>query len=155
VTPEALARLHAAVFSVPRPWSAAEFAALLDGPGVFLLTADRGARASPPQGSDGPPGFLLGRALAGEAEVLTLAVAPDARRRGIGAGLVAAGLARAAEMGAAMVFLEVAADNAPALGLYRAAGFAEAGRRPGYYLRADGTRTDAILMRHGPLPGPA
>jgi len=133
VTPEALARLHAACFTTPRPWSAAEFAALLDGPGVFLLTH--------------PQGFALGRALAGEAELLTLAVDPAARRRGIGRELLAAFEAGARDQRATEAFLEVAADNAAGCALYRAAGYSEAGRRPGYYQAPDGAKIGALVLR--------
>lgn len=133
MTPAALARLHAECFTVPRPWSAAEFAGLLDGPGVFLLT-------------EGDAGFLMGRALAGEAELLTVAVAPAARRRGLGARLVARFLAEARARGAQSAFLEVAAGNAAARALYAAAGFAEAGRRRGYYRGPGGQAEDALVL---------
>lgn len=130
--PARLAALHAECFTTPRPWSAAEIADMLDMPGTFLL--------------DAPDGFLVGRALAGEAEILTLAVAPRARRHGIARGLVAAFLDRARGAGAATAFLEVAADNAAARALYAAAGFAETGRRPRYYRRPDGTAADALVL---------
>jgi ribosomal-protein-alanine N-acetyltransferase len=127
-----MAALHAASFVVPRPWSAAEFAALLADPAVFRV-AD-------------PGGFALGRAVAGEAELLTLAVAPGMRRQGIGARLLAAFEARAAAAGAAEAWLETAADNAAARALYAAAGWQERGRRRGYFRRGDGTATDAVVM---------
>lgn len=135
MTPEALADLHAAVFRVPRPWSAAEFAAFLND-GVSFLLVEAG-------------GVLLGRAVAGEAELLTLAVAPDRQRSGIGGRLVAAFLAEARARGAVQAFLEVAADNAAAIGLYRRAGFAEVGLRRGYYAGANGARIDALVFAQG------
>lgn len=135
MTPEALARLHAAAFTMPRPWSAAEFRALLDSPGVFLA-------------GDGE-GFVLGRALAGEAELLTLAVHPAARRRGQGRRWLNAFEAEARARGAEEALLEVAADNAAALALYHSAGWREAGRRPRYYRPAQGPRIDALLLRKG------
>lgn len=127
-----LARIHGESFTVPRPWSATEIEAMLATSGTFLVVK--------------PDGFVIGRALAGEAELLTLAVAPPARCRGLGAALVAAFLDRAAAAGAERAFLEVAADNAAARALYARAGFAEAGRRPGYYRRPDGGATDALLL---------
>lgn len=132
MTPEALAALHAACFTVPRPWTVAEFAELLARADTFLLQE--------------PAGFLLGRALAGEAELLTLAVASEARRQGTGARLVAQFLAEAAARGADSAFLEVAEDNMAARALYARAGFAPAGRRRGYYRHKDGTTTDALVM---------
>lgn len=134
MTPEALARLHARAFTgVPRPWGAAEFAALLAAPGVQLVTLEAG--------------FALIRAVAGEAELLTIAVAPEARRRGRGRVLLAGAEARAAGAGASEMYLEVAADNAAARALYAAAGYAVAGQRRGYYRSAEGASVDALVLR--------
>ncbi|MBW6505802.1 MAG: GNAT family N-acetyltransferase [Rhodobacteraceae bacterium] len=134
MTPAALAALHAACFTTPRPWSAAEFASLLVLPGVFLLGDSRG--------------FVLGRAAAGEAELLTLAVAPALRRQGLGRALLAAFEAAAQAEGAGVAYLEVAAANAPARALYAAAGWREAGRRRGYYqLPGSGTDDALVLAR--------
>ena len=139
---EALAALHAAAFDAP--WNAAALAELLAQPGA-ILAAEPGE------------GFILLRAAADEAEVLTLAVRPEARRRGLGGRLVETGVARAAAMGAERVFLEVADDNAAALALYARHGFREVGRRRRYYARPDGTRRDALLLAlnlTGRLPSP-
>lgn len=133
MTPEALAALHARCFTTPRPWAAAEFAALLADPLAFLLV-------------EGDAGFLLGRAVAGEAELLTIAVAPEARRRGLGRKLVARFLYQARLRAAERAFLEVAAGNAAALRLYHAAGFVESGRRRGYYAGPDGQSGDALVL---------
>ncbi len=138
MTPADLARLHALAFVVPRPWSAGEFAGLTARADTILI-------------GDGD-GFLLGRVIADEAELLTLAVAPEARRRGIGAALVGAFLARSAERGAATAFLEVAADNAAAIALYSAAGFARTGLRKGYFRHPEGRPIDALIMARA-LPG--
>ncbi|KEO52683.1 GNAT family N-acetyltransferase [Thioclava pacifica] len=129
---EALAALHRACFTTPRPWSEEEFSALLKNPGVFLLEETHG--------------FLLGRVIAGEAELLTLAVAPGARRHGVGRRLVEgfADAARARE--AVSAFLEVAADNTPARALYAATGWTESGRRKAYYRTPDGSRIDALVL---------
>jgi [ribosomal protein S18]-alanine N-acetyltransferase len=133
VTPEVLAALHARCFQTPPPWSAADFAGFLSDPLAFLLV-------------EGDAGFLLGRAVAGEAEVLTLAVAPDARRRGLGRKLVARFLYQARLRGAESAFLEVSAENAPAIALYESAGFAKAGLRRGYYQTPEGQRIDALVL---------
>ena len=127
---ERLAVLHATAFDTP--WDAAAFDTLLGQTGVFAVeTAD---------------GFILMRAVADEAEILTLAVRPDARRGGQGTRLVAEGAASASTLGVDRVFLEVADDNAPARALYARAGFSEVGRRPRYYARPDGSRADALLL---------
>lgn len=131
----ALAAVHARAFD--HPWSGGDIAELMASPGGFALVADEGALS----------GFILCRAIAGEAEILTLAVDPAFRRQGLARALVeaAAGIARAAE--ADVMFLEVSAENLPAVGLYEGAGFVRAGVRRGYYdLGAAGT-ADAIVMR--------
>ena len=91
-------------------------------------------------------GYLIGRAVAGEAEILTLAVEPDARRRGFGTLLVQRFLAQARNRAATSAFLEVAANNTPAIALYLQAGFAEVGRRRGYYEQAGHPATDALVF---------
>lgn len=133
MTPEALAALHARCFRSPPPWSAADFAGFLTDPLAFLLV-------------EGDAGFLLGRAVAGEAELLTLAVAPEARRLGVGRKLVARFLYQAQLRGADRAFLEVKADNAPAIALYESSGFVPAGRRRAYYREPDGSRSDALVL---------
>ncbi len=134
MTPAALAALHGRSFSTPRPWSEGEFADLLADPLAFLLV-------------EGDAGLLLGRAVAGEAELLTLAVAPEARGRGLGLRLVMRFLYQARLRGADTAFLEVAADNTPARMVYDRAGFTVAGRRKAYYRLPDGRAVDAIVMR--------
>lgn len=133
MTPEALAALHARCFRSPPPWSAADFAGFLTDPLAFLLV-------------EGDAGFLLGRAVAGEADLLTLAVAPEARRLGVGRKLVARFLYQAQLRGADRAFLEVKAGNAPAIALYESSGFVPAGRRRAYYREPDGSRSDALVL---------
>lgn len=132
-TPEALAQIHAACFpSHPRAWSAAEIADLAQARGSFLLSR--------------PAGFLLGRVIADEAELLTLAVDPSARRRGLGRQLLLEFHAEATRLGAAHAFLEVASDNPPALALYLNHGWQRAGQRRSYY--APGV--DALILSRDP-----
>ena len=141
----ALADVHATSFDAP--WTAPALAALLDSPGVFALGAqDETASLA---------GFILMRAIADEAEVLTLAVAPAFRRRGLGGDLLEAGLVLAALQGAESVFLEVAEDNHTALGLYNKAGFDTVGRRGAYYARAQGLSADALVLRKTLTPAGA
>ena len=133
ITPEDMALLHGRAFAGQgRAWSAAEFAGLLASEHVFA-TAD-------------PHAIALARVIAGEAELLTLATDPAHRRRGLARACLARTEAAAAARQAVQMFLEVAHDNAPALALYRAAGYAESGRRAGYYRRPDGSRADAVTM---------
>lgn len=138
MTPEALSALHDLCFTTPKPWSAKAFAGLLETSNTFLLTEEHG--------------FLLGRAMADEAELLTLAVHPNRQRHGIAGRLVRDFLDEAANRRAASVFLEVAQTNTPARALYRKFGFAETGRRPGYYRTPEGGRVDAILLSRSVSP---
>lgn len=132
MTPDALAAIHAAAFTDPRPWSAAEFAALLGGPGVFLCCQ--------------PQGLVMGRVILDEAELLTIAVDPQAQGQGIGAQLLAAFETESTARGAATGFLEVSQANPVARRLYARAGWRESGRRRGYYRDVSGAPCDAILM---------
>ena len=125
-----LAALHAVCFA--NPWDAVAIAQLLDTPGTFAFhTQD---------------GFVIARAAAGEAEILTLAVAPAARGRGLGRALLQTAINRAEKMGAQTMFLEVGADNPHALALYASMGFAKVGTRKGYYSTPSGG-SDALVLR--------
>lgn len=132
MTPDAMATLHAACFATPRPWSAVEITGLLTSPLCFLVFE--------------PAGFLIGRVVAGEAELLTLAVDPKARQRGTGGRLVDMFVAEVQARGAESAFLEVSEANLPAQSLYARKGFVQKGRRPGYYHTPDGKRLDALLL---------
>jgi [ribosomal protein S18]-alanine N-acetyltransferase len=144
-----LARLHAACFE--DAWDETTLAELLAMPGAFALICEAGE------------GFALARAVAGEAEILSLGVAPTKRRRGLAQRLVSATAAEARRRGAGKLFLEVASDNFPALALYRQAGFVGVGRREGYYRRSAGAIAAEVLaldlvegagpeLRGGPNP---
>ena len=136
--PEAAAELGAChARSFDSPWSAGDIETLLAAPGGYALAArdDAGVRA-----------FLLARAIVGEAEILTLAVDPPRRRQGLARALVEAAAGAAVAAGAEAMFLEVAADNLAAIGLYGAAGFERVGLRRGYYARPGGA-VDALVLR--------
>ena len=127
---EALAEMHAQAFS--HPWNARAMADLLDS-GAFAIAED--------------DGFILVREGGGEAEILTIAVAPHARRKGIGLALIRAAEKALHAHGATSLFLEVAADNKAALALYERAHFEPVAVRPGYYLREGGPPMDAQILR--------
>lgn len=128
-----LSELHCACF--PDGWGAASMDEVLRSPGVYAILAADGAHAA---------GLALGRRIADEAELLTLGVAPAFRRQGLGAALVRA-VASVVPL-ARTLHLEVAADNPPALTLYRTMGFVPVGRRKGYYRRGDGRLVDALTF---------
>ncbi|HUC17718.1 MAG TPA: GNAT family N-acetyltransferase [Acetobacteraceae bacterium] len=125
----AMAAIHAGAFPPGARWGEETFTAQLALPGVFGLIDPEG-------------GFILLRVVVEEAEVLTLAVAVAAQRRGLGRALLAAAMARAQAKGARRILLEVSERNETARALYGAAGFAEIGRRRRYY--ADGA--DALVL---------
>jgi ribosomal-protein-alanine N-acetyltransferase len=122
-----LAELHAAAFPTGEQWNARAFGDMLAMPGAFGFIDERG-------------GFIMARVAGGEAEILTLAVAPSSRRQGIARELVSAVVGAVPDV---PVFLEVAANNEPAQCLYRGAGFTACGRRRDYY----GPGRDAIVLR--------
>ena len=128
-----LAALHAACFR--DAWDAGAIAGLLAGPGAFAIHCQ--------------DGFVLARSAGGEAEILTLAVAPSARGKGLGRALLQAAIVRAEEQGAHAMFLEVGSDNPHALALYAGLGFTKVGMRKGYYSSASGGSGggDALVLR--------
>lgn len=132
---EAMAAAHARAFDTP--WREDEFDDLLEGEGIYGFLA----------AGDEPLGVILCRVAACEMEILTLGVAPAARRRGVARALLAAALPDARERGAAEAFLEVAVDNDPAIALYDALGFRKAGLRKAYYDRGPAGVMDALVMR--------
>lgn len=121
-----LENLHKQCFP-HKPWSAAEFADLKKS-GCDIIASQNG--------------FIVYRVVSDEAEIITIGVAPNARRTGIAAAMLGIAEGDAKRRGATKMFLEVAADNSPARALYTNAGYTEIGTRPKYY---DGV--DAIMMR--------
>ncbi len=88
-------------------------------------------------------GFVLARVAADEAEILTIAVLPEARRTGQGGRLLDAAVEATRQAGAAALFLEVASDNTAAIALYASRRFCPVGRRAHYY----GQDRDAVVLR--------
>lgn len=138
---EVLSEVHGQAFR--RGWSGAEFEALLAQPGVHALVADwRNAF-----GRHRPGGFILYRIAADEAEILSVAVSPEYRRRGIGLRLLEETLRRLYRERVASLHLEVEEGNAAALALYRRMDFIEAGRRHNYYAQEAAPPRGALVMR--------
>jgi [ribosomal protein S18]-alanine N-acetyltransferase len=132
-----LSALHCACF--PDGWGVASMDEVLRSPGVYAILAADGEQAA---------GLALGRRIADEAELLTLGVAPEFRRQGLGAALVRA--VASVVPRARTLHLEVAADNPPALMLYRTMGFGQIGRRKDYYRRPDARLVDALTFAVDP-----
>lgn len=123
---EDLAKLHQTCFP-HKPWGADDFADLQKS-GCEIIASQNG--------------FIVWRATLDEAEIITIGVHPDARRSGIAAAMLGIIEGDLKKRGIKHIFLEVAADNAPARGLYTGNGYKQIGVRPKYY---DGV--DAIMMR--------
>ena len=121
-------------------WTRSQCAGILPMSGVSLMLARD-------YGSPQPVGFSLFRTVAGEAELLLLAVTPDHQGRGVGRLLLDEFVERARGAGASRVHLEVR-DGNPAVEMYRRAGFAPAGRRERYYRGNDGRQYDAITLAY-------
>jgi [ribosomal protein S18]-alanine N-acetyltransferase len=132
----ALAALHAAAFR--RGWSEDEFERLLLDKCVIAHRAMIGHALG---------GFILSRLAGSEAEILSVAVAPARRGRGLARNLLDLHLRRLAGLGAGTVFLEVDEDNEAARRLYARARFREVGRRPAYYARGNQPPANALVLR--------
>ncbi len=139
----ALVRIHAASFH--RGWDSGEFERLLSNrAAAHAHVMCRGVRGLGVRGE--PFAFVLSHVVPPEAEILSIAVAPEARGKGHGAILLSHHLSRLAVAGVRSSLLEVDAGNAPAVRLYRSLGYVETGRRKGYYA-AGGSAADALVMR--------
>jgi [ribosomal protein S18]-alanine N-acetyltransferase len=132
----AIAALHAASFQ--RGWSEQEFERLL---------SDRSVLAHRATLTRALIGFILSRMAAGEAEILSVAISSARRGRGFARAMLDLHLRRLAGLGIRAVFLEVGKDNAPALRLYRRAGFHEVGQRPAYYQAGRAAAVTALVLR--------
>jgi ribosomal-protein-alanine N-acetyltransferase len=130
----AIAQLHAASFH--RGWSDTEIERMLLDRHVLAHRAVSGRALA---------GFILSRMVVDEAEILSVAVAPRSRSRGLARRLLDLHLRRLAGLGTRSVFLEVEEGNEPALRLYRRAGFRQVGRREGYYQESRGAA--ALILR--------
>ncbi len=97
--------------------------------------------------SDALLGFIISRKVLDEAEVLTIAVASEHRRKGLAAALLADHLSTLAMERVRRLFLEVDEGNTAARALYARFGFVEKGRREGYYRKADGLRATALILQ--------
>ncbi|SOC83996.1 ribosomal-protein-alanine N-acetyltransferase [Ensifer adhaerens] len=133
--------IHGERFS--RGWSDGEFHDLLGQETVGGFVAFQTGLTP----HDGVAGFVLSRAAAGEAEILSIGVTSRVARLGLGWRLMRAALADIVARDAATVFLEVDETNTAARGLYSKLGFQKVAERPAYYAGPDGKKTAAHVMR--------
>ncbi len=136
-----VAMLHQGRFS--RPWNDGEFHSLLSQETVFGFVA----RQSNALLKKPLRGFVLARHVAGEAEILTIAVNAKLGRTGLGWRLMQAAMREARGRGGETIFLEVDGGNRPALGLYGKLGFEKVGERQAYYVDEKGAKSTALVMR--------
>ena len=132
MTPQEMARIHAAAYTHSRPWSTREFADLF----AHRFTHVNGDSRS----------FALFQVIVDEAELLTIATHPGHRRLGLARKIMADWQSEALHLGASRVILEVADDNVGAIELYNACGFKACGRRSDYYQRKNSPNVDALVM---------
>jgi [ribosomal protein S18]-alanine N-acetyltransferase len=131
-----IAALHAASFH--RGWSEVEIEGLLVDRQVLTHRAMHGEELA---------GFIMSRMVQGEAEILSVAVAPAWRGRGVARRLLDVHMRQLASLAIHTLFLEVGEDNTPARRLYRGIGFREVGRRDGYYRDGPGPAVAALVLR--------
>ena len=146
----AVAKIEAVSFS--DPWTADAFASALAMPHIrfFVAEEEGGARSDGTGAGDSVLlGYVVALVVADEGEIADLAVAPSARRRGIG-GLLLDRVAEEAEgLGIRALYLEVRESNAAARALYESRGYSPVGRRRGYY---QSPAEDALLLRRELAP---
>ena len=130
-------------------WDENAICDLLNVPGAFGLLAfapGSGQHQGSACAEDIPLGFVLVQVVLDEAEINTIVVGPAARRCGVGNILMENVVSHLQKHGVGRLLLEVACDNAAAMALYQKLGFAEIGRRRGYYRRNGGPAIDALVM---------
>ncbi|MFZ9734427.1 MAG: ribosomal protein S18-alanine N-acetyltransferase [Burkholderiaceae bacterium] len=119
------------------PWTSGNFRDALAAGYTALKLVDQGAMV----------GYCVYMRVLEEAHLLNFTIAPPRQRRGLGQAFLERLLARVADEGAASMLLEVRPSNEAGIRLYARNGFAEIGRRKGYYPAEKGSREDALLMQ--------
>jgi ribosomal-protein-alanine N-acetyltransferase len=145
----AVSRIERSAFS--DPWSDNSFRSLPGDPRAFFACA-RGqpAQSGIPSGETTVVGYVVAVFVADQGEIVNLAVAAESRGQGVGTALLDAALREAESRHSSALFLEVRESNAAARRLYGARGFAEVGRRRGYYRHPD---EDGLILRRAAGPG--
>ena len=117
------------------PWSENSVASELNNDLALWLVA---------MNDDTVVGYIGSQTVAGETDVMNIAVHPDWRRRGIAQSLIECLVVELKNRGSEALMLEVRASNAPAIALYEKLGFRQVGRRPNYYRNP---KEDALILR--------
>ena len=144
---DAIDRLESSTFTEDA-WSRSTMRSELASKHTYYLVA---VDPDTPDELAGYAGLLAPKG-SGDADIQTIAVAPFARRHGLGRMLMLALMAEALARGASYVFLEVRADNPNARTLYESLGFEQIAVRANYYQPAG---VDAHIMRFALPPDQA
>jgi ribosomal-protein-alanine N-acetyltransferase len=105
-------------------WSAKSFGEAVSWPGGIALVSEAEEEIT---------GFLVGRQVGDEAEILNLGVKAARRRKGKGTALLMAVLEEFQSREISRVFLEVRESNQAGIAFYAKHGFSKTGLRPAYY----------------------
>ena len=132
MTPFEMAKLHLMSGSLTRPWSESEYKNLLATETIRFFYVENG--------------FLIGRLIGSDAEILNVIVHPKYRRLGKARYLIGKFEKEAKNVGSSRCFLEVAESNSSAKELYKALGYLKVGQRNNYYKFVDGRKDDAAIL---------
>ena len=127
-----MAKLHSLSGDHTRPWSEIEYKKLLDTNTSRLFHTKNG--------------FLIGRIIDRDAEILNVIIHPDYRRLGKASKLIGTFEKEAKDAGSSRCFLEVAESNNSAKKLYSALGYLKVGQRHNYYKFVGGRKDNAVIL---------
>ena len=133
-----LARIHE--LSFPKGWNTTDFERMLADRTIIADGLFIGQNTE-------PQGFVISRQVEDESEIITIALAPSIRQKGLSFVLLASHLDVLRYRGVRQVFLEVEESNSAALALYRHLGFQQIGMRKGYYHQQNGQVSSALMMK--------
>lgn len=132
MTPFEMAKLHLLSGSLTRPWSESEYKILLSTDTIRFFYVENG--------------FLVGRLIGPDAEILNVIVHPKYRRLGKARYLIDKFEKEAKEEGSSKCFLEVAESNSRANKLYQSLNYLSVGKRKNYYEFVDGRKDNASIL---------
>ena len=132
MNPFEMAKLHSLSGSQTRPWSEIEYKKLLETTTSRLFYTENG--------------FLVGRVIDRDAEILNVVIHPDYRRLGKASKLICMFEKEAKNAGSSRCFLEVAESNNSARKLYTGLGYLKVGQRDNYYNFTDGRTDNAAIL---------
>jgi ribosomal-protein-alanine N-acetyltransferase len=130
-----LTEIHEKCF--PRYWNREAFTDFFSVKGTCAFLVEE---------NDNPVAMMVYRISFEQADIMTIAVLPQWRRRGIAEKMLSEMLAKCRNTGVKKIFLEVEDGNISAFNLYEKCGFKQIGRRKLYYQQLDGSYTDALVM---------